>query len=575
MLKKSLIFAIMDKIKINKMVKYMLKELVNQIKKGIYDSIEQLGYNDPNVVSNASMIVLEIPKDKEHGDYATNIAMRLSKVARKKPIEIANEIIERLELSSMHISNVEVAAPGFINLMIDKNYVMEVTIQINKENSDYGKSMIGNHQKICLEFVSANPTGYLHVGHGRGAAYGDSLARVMTKAGYIVHKEHYVNDAGNQITNMAYSVYERYKELYGFPIDMKDDYYRGKEIIIVAENMKSEYGDKFLNNFDLEFFKTYGTEKLLNNLKKDLSRFHVEFDTWFSEKSLYKSGAVQNVLSLLKEKEYTYTKDGALWLKTTLYTDEKDRVIVKGDGSYTYLLPDIAYHANKLSRGYNHLIDVLGADHHGYIDRLKAAVSMVGGNSNLIDVEILQMVRVLENGIEVKMSKRSGKAITLSDLIDEVGTDALRYFYVAKSLSTHMDLDLDLMKQKSNDNPVFYAQYAHARICSIFRNAEEEHLEFKPVSKFTKIDVVTVNNLCLTLLQYPSVIEEVATKRLVHKLTHYIDELSYQLHSYYNDQKVITEDKTLVMEKLTILNAVRIVLKDALSLIGVSAPEKM
>ena len=575
MLKKSLIFAIMDKIKINKMVKYMLKELVNQIKKGIYDSIEQLGYNDPNVVSNASMIVLEIPKDKEHGDYATNIAMRLSKVARKKPIEIANEIIERLELSSMHISNVEVAAPGFINLMIDKNYVMEVTIQINKENSDYGKSMIGNHQKICLEFVSANPTGYLHVGHGRGAAYGDSLARVMTKAGYIVHKEHYVNDAGNQITNMAYSVYERYKELYGFPIDMKDDYYRGKEIIIVAENMKSEYGDKFLNNFDLEFFKTYGTEKLLNNLKKDLSRFHVEFDNWFSEKSLYKSGAVQNVLSLLKEKEYTYTKDGALWLKTTLYTDEKDRVIVKGDGSYTYLLPDIAYHANKLSRGYNHLIDVLGADHHGYIDRLKAAVSMVGGNSNLIDVEILQMVRVLENGIEVKMSKRSGKAITLSDLIDEVGTDALRYFYVAKSLSTHMDLDLDLMKQKSNDNPVFYAQYAHARICSIFRNAEEEHLEFKPVSKFTKIDVVTVNNLCLTLLQYPSVIEEVATKRLVHKLTHYIDELSYQLHSYYNDQKVITEDKTLVMEKLTILNAVRIVLKDALSLIGVSAPEKM
>lgn len=575
MLKKSLIFAIMDKIKINKMVKYMLKELVNQIKKGIYDSIEQLGYNDPNVVSNASMIVLEIPKDKEHGDYATNIAMRLSKVARKKPIEIANEIIERLELSSMHISNVEVAGPGFINLMIDKNYVMEVTIQINKENSDYGKSMIGNHQKICLEFVSANPTGYLHVGHGRGAAYGDSLARVMTKAGYIVHKEHYVNDAGNQITNMAYSVYERYKELYGFPIDMKDDYYHGKEIIIVAENMKSEYGDKFLNNFDLEFFKTYGTEKLLNNLKKDLSRFHVEFDTWFSEKSLYKSGAVQNVLALLKEKEYTYTKDGALWLKTTLYTDEKDRVIVKGDGSYTYLLPDIAYHANKLSRGYNHLIDVLGADHHGYIDRLKAAVSMVGGNSNLIDVEILQMVRVLENGIEVKMSKRSGKAITLSDLIDEVGTDALRYFYVAKSLSTHMDLDLDLMKQKSNDNPVFYAQYAHARICSIFRNAKEEHLEFKPVSKFTKIDVVTVNNLCLTLLQYPSVIEEVATKRLVHKLTHYIDELSYQLHSYYNDQKVITEDKTLVMEKLTILNAVRIVLKDALSLIGVSAPEKM
>lgn len=575
MLKKSLIFVIMVKIKINKMVKYMLKELVDQIKKGIYNSIVKLGYNDPSIVSDASMIVLEIPKDKEHGDYATNIAMRLSKIAKKKPYDIANELIEGLDFSAMHISKVEVAGPGFINLMIDKKYVMEVTLKINREETDYGKSSIGNQQKICLEFVSANPTGYLHVGHGRGAAYGDSLARIMTKAGYIVHKEHYVNDAGNQITNMAYSVYERYKELYGLPIDMKDDYYHGKEIIIIAKEIKAEYGKQFLDHFDLEFFKTYGTEKLLNNLKEDLLRFNVEFDTWFSEKSLYQTGAVQAVLTLLKEKKYTYQKDGALWLKTTLYTDEKDRVIIKGDGSYTYLLPDIAYHANKLSRGYHHLIDVLGADHHGYIDRLKAAVSMVGGDSNLIDVEILQMVRVLENGVEVKMSKRSGKAITLSDLIEEVGTDALRYFYVAKSLSTHMDLDLDFMKQKSNDNPVFYAQYAYARICSIFRNAKEEHIDFQPVSTFTKIDVETVNNLCLTLLQYPSIIEEVATKHLVHKLTHYIDELAYQLHSYYNDQKVITEDKVLVMEKLTILNAVRIVLKDALSLIGVSAPEKM
>lgn len=553
----------------------MLKELVNQIKTGIYEAIVSLGYKDEAILPNAEVIVLEIPKDKEHGDYATNIAMRLAKVAKKRPIDIANEIIDKLDKQSMHLSNVEVAGPGFINLMIDKSYVLEVTLKINKENENYGNLNIGKQKKICLEFVSANPTGYLHVGHGRGAAYGDSLARIMNKAGYIVHKEHYVNDAGNQITNMAYSVYERYKELYGMPIEMKDDYYHGKEIIKVAEDIKDEYGDKFINNFDLEFFKNYGTEKLLNNLKKDLKSFSVEFDTWFSEKSLYKTGAVEKVLNLLNEKEYTYTKDNALWLKTTMYTDEKDRVIIKSDGSYTYLLPDIAYHANKLSRGYDHLIDVLGADHHGYIDRLKAAVSMVGGDSNLIDVEILQMVRVLENGVEVKMSKRSGKAITLSDLIEEVGPDALRYFYVAKSLSTHMDLDLDLMKQKSNENPVFYAQYAHARICSIFKNCADANIEFKPVDKFEYIDVASVNNLCLTLLQYPSVIEEVATKRLVHKLTHYIDELSYQLHSYYNDQKVITENKELVMEKLTILNAVRIVLKDALALIGVSAPEKM
>lgn len=553
----------------------MLKELVNQIKVGIFEAIQKLGYNDENITPSAEVIVLEVPKDKEHGDYATNIAMRLAKVARKKPTDIANEIINQLDKESMHLSNAEVAGPGFINLTIDKSYVLEVALKINNEKEKYGNLNIGNQKKICLEFVSANPTGYLHVGHGRGAAYGDSLARIMTKAGYVVHKEHYVNDAGNQITNMAYSVYERYKELYGLPIEMKDDYYHGKEIIKVAKDIKNEYRDAFINHFDLDFFKNYGTEKLLNNLKSDLKSFNVEFDTWFSEKSLYKTGAVEKILTMLNEKGYTYTKDNALWLKTTMYTDEKDRVIIKSDGSYTYLLPDIAYHANKLSRGYDHLIDVLGADHHGYINRLKAAVSMVGSDSNLIDVEILQMVRVLENGVEVKMSKRSGKAITLSDLIEEVGSDALRYFYVAKSLSTHMDLDLDLMKQKTNENPVFYAQYAHARICSIFKNCSDVSIEFKPVEQFKYIDVSTVNNLCLTLLQYPSIIEEVASKRLVHKLTHYIDELAYQLHSYYNDQKVITENKELVMEKLTILNAVRIVLADALALIGVSAPEKM
>ena len=397
----------------------------------------------------------------------------------------------------------------------------------------------------------------------------------MKKAGYRVNREHYVNDAGNQITNMALSVYERYKELFGLPIEMKDDYYHGKEIITVAEEIKNEYGDKYLSQIDLDFFKEYGTKKLLGNLQRDLARFNVTFDTWFSEKSLYREGAVERVLTKLKEDGNTYEEDGAIWLKTTKYNDEKDRVIVKSDGSYTYLLPDIAYHANKLSRGYTHLIDVLGADHHGYIERLKAAVSMVGGNSNLIDIEILQMVRVMENGVEVKMSKRSGKAITLADLIDEVGTDALRYFYVSKSLSTHMDLDLDFMKQKSNDNPVFYAQYAHARICSVFKNYENLGFGFVPVTHFEHLNLEKTKAICLLLLQYPSVIEEVATKRIVHKITHFINELAYLLHSFYNDEKIITDNQEETNEKLTILNAIRIVLKDALALIGVSAPDKM
>lgn len=553
----------------------MIEQFTNNIKQAFFNALEKLGYVDGTVISSVNDIILEVPKDKDHGDYSVNVAMRLARVARKRPIEIANEIVLLINLTETHLSKIEIAGPGFINLTIDLEYLSGVVNKVLVEENTFGSSKCGNGQIINLEYVSANPTGYLHIGHGRGAAYGDSLARIMKKAGYEVIREHYVNDAGNQITNMALSIYERYKELFGLDIEMKDDYYHGKEIITIAQMLKDECGDKYLDNFDLAFFRAYGTEKLLNNLKNDLKSFNVEFDVWFSETSLYQQKAVENTLKFLKDNNFTYEHEGATWLKTSMYTDEKDRVIVKADGNYTYLLPDIAYHANKLSRGYTHLIDVLGADHHGYIDRLKAAVSMVGGNSDLIDVEILQMVRVLENGEEVKMSKRSGKAITLKDLIEEVGADALRYFYVDKSLSTHMDLNLDLMKQKSNENPVFYAQYAHARIKSIFAKYTEAGNELSFVNEFNHLDLTKVKDLCLVLLQYQSVVEEAATKRLVHKMTHYINELAYQLHSFYNEEKVITDNDELTKEKLTVLKAVEIVLKDALSLIGVSAPDKM
>ena len=553
----------------------MIEQFTNSIKYAFYNAIEKLGYVDGTVVKSQNDIILEVPKDKGHGDYSVNIAMRLARVARKRPLDIASEIVALINKEEIHLSNIEIAGAGFINLTIDLNYLVQVVGKVIEEGSNFGSSKVGNGQNINLEYVSANPTGYLHIGHGRGAAYGDSLSRIMKKAGYSVVREHYVNDAGNQITNMALSIYERYKELFGLKIEMKDDYYHGKEIITIASILKEECGDKYLNNFDLAFFRKYGTEKLLNNLKNDLKSFNVEFDVWFSETSLYTEKAVENTLNFLKEHDYTYEHEGATWLKTSMYTDEKDRVIVKADGNYTYLLPDIAYHANKLSRGYTHLIDVLGADHHGYIDRLKAAVSMVGGNSDLIDVEILQMVRVLENGEEVKMSKRSGKAITLKDLIDEVGSDALRYFYVDKSLSTHMDLNLDLMKQKSNENPVFYAQYAHARIKSIFAKYSETKKDVTLVNEFKELDLSKVKDLCLVLLQYQNVVEEAATKRLVHKMTHFINELAYQLHSFYNEEKVITENTQLTNEKLTVLKAVEIDLKGALSLIGVSAPDKM
>ncbi len=545
-------------------------EIVSLIQTELMNVLKQLNYYNEDF-----QIEIEIPKDKSHGDYASNVAMKLARVARKNPRIIAEEIVDKFDQKAAHVASLEIAGAGFINFTIDLKYLVSVVNIINDLNSDYGSEPTRKDETVDLEFVSANPTGYLHVGHGRGAAYGDSLARIMRKAGINVSKEHYVNDAGNQINNMAKSVYERYKELYGLPCILGDDHYHGKEIITIAEKIKNEYGDKYLNNYDEAFFKDYGTKELLGNLKSDLKGFNVEFDTWFSEKSLYANNEVQNVIKLLKERNFTYEKDGATWLKTSIYNDEKDRVIIKSDGSYTYLLPDIAYHANKLNRGYAHLIDVLGADHHGYIDRLKAAITMVGGNSDLLDVEILQMVRVMEDGQEVKMSKRSGKAITLNDLIEMVGVDALRYFYVEKSLNTHMDLNLDLMKKKSSDNPVYYAGYAHARIVSVFKKFESLGHKFMMTTTFDHLNLTSVKDLCMLLIQYPDLVKEIASSHQVHRLTKYIQDLAYELHTYYNDEKIITDNIDETIEKLTILNAVRIVLKDSLNLIGVNAPDAM
>ncbi|MBR2891684.1 MAG: arginine--tRNA ligase [Bacilli bacterium] len=547
----------------------MINSFLENLRNGIKKAIEELGIDTTGLD-----IVLEVPKDQANGDYATNVAMRLARVARKAPVMIANDIVSKLDKKALNVSKIEVAGAGFINFTIDIEYLLSVVKKVLTTNN-YGFVNLGNNQKVNLEFVSANPTGYLHIGHGRGAAYGDSLANILTKCGYLVTKEHYVNDAGNQITNMALSVYERYKELHGMPFELKDDYYHGKEIITIAQLLKDEYQDKFLNEFDLNFFKEYGTKILLNNLKVDLEKFNVNFDVWFSEKSLYSTNAVQNVIETLTDKGFVYENEGAKFLRTSDYNDEKDRVIIKSDGSYTYFLPDIAYHANKLSRGFDHLIDVLGADHHGYVDRLKAAVSMIGGNADLIDVELLQMVRVMENGEEVKMSKRSGKAITLIDLIDEVGSDALRYFYVSKALNTHMDLDLNVMKTKSNDNPVFYAQYAYARVASVFRKFKDTNNEYHPVFEFNNINKEKVKNICLTLLKYPVVLEEAGSKHLVHKVVHYIDELAYQLHSFYNEEKIICANVSETLEKLTILNALQVVLKDALNLLGINTYEQM
>lgn len=545
----------------------MLSLLLGNLKVKIEEIVKDLGAEDFDVE-------FEIPKDKSMGDYSTNIAFKLTKVLRKNPNLIATAIVSKLNKEDYKLEKIEVLN-GFINFTFLSSYIHNLVFKILSEKENYGNLKVGESEYYNVEFVSANPTGYLHIGHGRGAAYGDSLVRILKKAGYKVDSEYYINDGGGQIDNLAHSIYERYKELFGLKCELKDGYYHGLEIIEIAKMIKAKVGDEYLKKDYYLDFKRIGVDYLLAILKKDLEDFNVTFNHWFSETSLYENGDVEKTIEYLNKHKFTYVEDGALWLKSSEYGDDKDRVLVKQDGSFTYLVPDIAYHRNKLNRGYTHLINVFGTDHHGYVPRLKAAIEMIGGNSNLLDVELLQMVRVLEDGQEIKMSKRSGKAITLRDLIDDVGPDALRYMYVSKALSTQMDLDLSLLKKNSNDNPVYYVQYAHARISSLFKTALDKGLKYQELKEFKTLDFTKSKDLVLKLLEYPEIIEEASTKRLPHRVTQYAYELANYLHSYYSDVKIITDSQVESNERLNLLKAVQIVLKDALSLIGVKAKDKM
>ncbi len=545
----------------------MLSLLLGNLKVKIEEIVKDLGAEDFDVE-------FEIPKDKSMGNYSTNIAFKLTKVLRKNPNLIATDIVSKLNKEDYKLEKIEVLN-GFINFTFLSSYIHNLVFKILSEKENYGNLKVGESECYNVEFVSANPTGYLHIGHGRGAAYGDSLVRILKKAGYKVDSEYYINDGGGQIDNLAHSIYERYKELFGLKCELKDGYYHGLEIIEIAKMIKAKVGDEYLKKDYYLDFKRIGVDYLLAILKKDLEDFNVTFNHWFTETSLYENGDVERTLEYLNKHNFTYLEDGALWLKSSEYGDDKDRVLVKQDGSLTYLVPDIAYHRNKLNRGYTHLVNVFGTDHHGYVPRLKAAIEMIGGNSNLLDVELLQMVRVLEDGQEIKMSKRSGKAITLRDLIDDVGPDALRYMYVSKALSTQMDLDLSLLKKNSNDNPVYYVQYAHARISSLFKTALDKGLKYQELKEFKTLDFARSKDLVLKLLEYPEIIEEASTKRLPHRVTQYAYELANYLHSYYSDVKIITDSEAESNERLNLLKAVQIVLKDALSLIGVKAKDKM
>lgn len=521
-------------------------------------------------------IVIEIPKDKTHGDYSTNIAMQLTRILRRNPREIAQEIVNVVDQESAHIDHVEIAGPGFINLFLKKDAMTSIIKEVLAEKEHFGESDYGKGIKYNIEFVSANPTGDLHLGHAKGAAVGDSICRIMKAAGYDVTREYYINDAGNQITNLALSLYARYLQAFGREQELPEDGYHGKDIIDIAQSIKDEVGDRFVDVDEKEaiaYFRKVGTEHELEKIKDILKEYRVSFDVWFSETSLYENNKVVPTIQKLKDKGYTYEADGALWFKSTEFGDDKDRVLIKTDGSYTYLTPDIAYHLNKLDRGYEYLVDLLGADHHGYIARMKAAIQALGYNADQLNIDIMQMVRMVENGEVVKMSKRTGNAVTIKDLIDDIGVDAARYFFVSKAASSPFDFDLGLAKSKSNENPVYYAQYAHARMCSILRQAQSVGIDI--ADQYDLLVHEKEIELVKHINEFRNEIIESAKQRAPHKIANYIQRLAQLFHSFYNDCYVIDENnQQLSSQRLALVVASQITLRNALNVIGVSAPEK-
>ncbi len=525
-------------------------------------------------IDEENLVMIEIPKDNNNGDYSSNIAMRLSKTLRKNPKLIAEEIKNNIENSNTIIEKIEVAGVGFINFWIKKNYIASIINDIIDLKDDFGLNDIGKNQDILLEYVSANPTGDLHLGHARGAAWGDSLSRILKKSGFNILREYYINDAGAQMVNLGLSAYARYAENFNVKEQMPIDGYYGNDVINIGKELADEYGDKWLYQEEgrLEFFKEKARIKELEKIKKDLELFRVEFDSWISEQELYDTNKVSDAILKMKEMNLVYEKDDALWFKTTDFGDDKDRVLIKADKTLTYLVPDIANHLYKFERGYSKLVNLWGADHHGYIPRILAAINAFGYDRNSLEVDIIQMVRLVEEGKEVKMSKRTGNAITIRELCEETSVDAVRYFFVSRAADSHLDFDIGLARKKSNENPVYYAQYAYARICSILKQAPE-------FEKVTDYDLL-INEKEIDLLKYlndfVNVVSDSAVTRMPNKICNYIQKLSGYFHSFYSFCKVIDDSNiNLTKQRLNLLLATKIVLKNALDLIGVNAPSKM
>jgi arginyl-tRNA synthetase len=582
----------------------MKDQLQDLLKKCIQDLI-----NEGLINEMPPKVRLDHTKDKSHGDYATNIALMLAKQAKTSPLELAKIIVNQLEDASF-IKKTEIAGPGFINFFLSDASSTSIVSEIIELGEMYGKSEIGKGQSILLEYVSANPTGPLHVGHGRGAAYGATVSNLLRNIGFKVDNEYYVNDAGRQMDILTVSIFLRYLSLCGEQIRFPDNGYQGQYINDIADSIVVESGESFKQSADIVFenickdgieggdkeshidelivrakdllgdnFQTIfqvGIESILGGIKDDLADFGVRFEKWFSEQSLIDSGLSESCITRLKDSGHIYKKDGALWFKTTNYGDEKDRVVVRDNGNHTYFASDIAYHLEKLERGYDKIINVWGADHHGYIPRVKASIGALGHKPDKLEILLVQFANLYRGGQKVQMSTRSGSFVTLEDLRKEVGNDAARFFYILRKSEQHMDFDLDLAKSKTNENPVFYIQYAHARICSVFRQANEKGFESNlEEANLSLLTEEVEKNILRELSRYKSVIESAAIQYEPHQLAYYLRDLATQFHSYYNACTFILEDQDLTQARLSLIHAAKQILRNGLSILGVGAPESM
>ena len=523
-------------------------------------------------------ILLEVPPEKAFGDFATNFAMQAARTLKANPRKIAEAVVARMTLP--WLERAEIAGPGFINFFLKPDWLHFALQDMLDQGDAYGNTDFGRNERVQVEFVSANPTGPLHVGHGRGAAFGSALANLMTAAGYAVQKEFYINDAGNQIDNLALSVEARYLELLGQKVEFPEEGYHGKDIIDTAQRIVDGCGARYLLVAPAErreVFKQLALSEKLAALKEDLESFGVTFDEWFSEKTLFESGAVADACRQLREHGHAYDKDGAFWLRSTDFGDDKDRVIIRDNGVPTYFASDIAYHDNKFRRGFATVINIWGADHHGYIPRMKAAMQALGYAPERLEVLILQMVSLYQGGELVKMSKRTGQGVTLLELIEEVGRDAARYFFIMRSLDSQLDFDLDLAKSRSNENPVYYVQYAHARIMSIFRQQEEAGHRLCDGAKadLSLLSTPFELDLIRKLGDYPAEVSAAARDRAPHRIARYAHDLAGQFHSFYNACRVLGVAPELTQARLALVTATQRVLRHSLGILGVAAPDKM